>query len=80
MELEPLLIPILIDSSTNFTCDLCSDSSMCKICGEINQFLTTDCVDCYTGSDMDITTKLLKLECTNSITIIPGDFDSVQEK
>jgi len=28
-ELEPILIPTLIDSNTDYTCDLCCDSSVC---------------------------------------------------
>ena len=53
---------------------------MYRICVEINQFLTTDCIDCGTGSSMDIPVELLKLECTNPITVVTSDFDSVRDK
>jgi len=69
-ELEPILIPTLINSSTYYTCDLCCDSSVCNTCVDMNKFLTTDCADCDTGSDMDISAKLLELECTNLIIVI----------
>jgi len=60
--LEPILIPILIDSSTNYTCDLCCDLSVCRTCAYVNQFPTIDYADCDVGSDMDISVELLELE------------------
>jgi len=47
-ELELIWIPTLIDSSTDYTCDLCCDSSVCSTCADINQFLATDYADCDT--------------------------------
>jgi len=35
-ELEPLLVPALNDSNTDYTCDLCCDSSICSACANTN--------------------------------------------
>jgi len=69
MELEPLLILVVTNSSNDFTCDLCFNYFMCKIRAEINHFLTTHYANHDIGSSIDIPVELLKLEYTNFITI-----------
>jgi len=43
------------------------------MCVYMNQFLTIDYADCNTGSDMNISSELLEIECTNFIIVIPDN-------
>ena len=52
-----MLIPILTDSNTDFSCYLCCDPSICSKCAEINKFLTIHFEDSKTGSEMKLSAK-----------------------